>query len=135
MLSHVHIGIDDFSRSFAFYAAVLEELGLVLKFREPESGWAGWIQPGLERPIFIIGRPYNREVASPGNGQMIAFQAPTRAVVDRCHTVAIRNGGTSEGDPGLRPRYHPSYYGGYFRDIEGNKLCVCCHNADSETGL
>ena len=38
-------------------------------------------------------------------------------------------GGTSEGAPGLRPEYHANYYGAYFRDTEGNKLCVACHGA------
>jgi len=33
------------------------------------------------------------------------------------------------GPPGLRPEYHPNYYGAYFRDPDGNKLCVACHEA------
>ena len=41
MISHVHVGVDDFERAFAFYSAVLPELGLALKFKEPENGWAG----------------------------------------------------------------------------------------------
>jgi lactoylglutathione lyase len=28
----------------------------------------------------------------------------------------------------LRPEYHEHYYGAYFRDPEGNKLCVACHS-------
>jgi lactoylglutathione lyase len=31
------------------------------------------------------------------------------------------------GAPGLRPAYHADYYGAYFRDPDGNKLCVVCH--------
>ncbi|SEE59746.1 hypothetical protein SAMN04490188_4622 [Pseudomonas kilonensis] len=27
--------------------------------------------------------------------------------------------------------YHPDYYGAYFRDFDGNKLCVCCHDSVS----
>jgi len=38
MLSRIHIGINDFAKSFAFYAAVLRELGLTLKRQEPEHG-------------------------------------------------------------------------------------------------
>jgi len=41
--------------------------------------------------------------------------------------VALASGGVSEGAPGLRPEYHANYYGAYFRDTEGNKLCVACH--------
>ena len=101
MISHVHVGVDDFERAFAFYSAVLPELGLELKFKEPENGWAGWMTPGVARPLFLVGLPFNRQPASPGNGQMIALMAPDRAVVDRCHAVALAHGGSSEGAPGL----------------------------------
>jgi lactoylglutathione lyase len=60
---------------------------------------------------------------------MVAFLASSRAVVDQAHAVALASGGTSEGAPGLRPEYHAHYYGAYFRDTEGNKLCVVCHAA------
>ncbi len=127
MISHFHFGIDDFPRSFAFYISVLDELGLVLKFRDPEGRWAGWTERGSDRPMLIIGLPFDHRPANPGNGQMIALNAASREIVDRCHAVAVEGGGTSEGAPGLRPHYHPYYYGAYFRDIEGNKLCVVCH--------
>ena len=128
MLSHVHIGIADFDRAFSFYAALLPELGLQLKFNEPAKGWAGWATPGVPRPLFLIGRPYDGNAAAPGNGQMIALLAADRPTVDRVHARAIELGGVDDGPPGLRPHYHPNYYGGYFRDPDGNKLCVCCHD-------
>jgi hypothetical protein len=58
---------------------------------------------------------------------MTAFLATTRDVVDCCHTAALANGGSCAGLPGLRPQYHAHYYGAYFRDPDGNKICVCCH--------
>jgi len=128
MLSHVHIGISDFDRALVFYTAVLDTLGLTLKFAEPENGWAGWKHPTADRPLFLVGRPYNGEPAEPGNGQMVALLAPDRAAVDRCYAAALARGGRSEGAPGLRPHYHPNYYGAYFRDPDRNKLCVCCHD-------
>jgi catechol 2,3-dioxygenase-like lactoylglutathione lyase family enzyme len=130
MISQVHVGIGDFDRAFAFYSAVLDVLGLELKFKEPENGWAGWMSPGVARPLFLIGLPYDRQPASSGNGQMIALLAPSRAAVDRCHAVALAQGGHCEGAPGLRPHYHAHYYGAYFRDPDGNKLCVCCHRPE-----
>ena len=129
MISHVHVGVDDFARAFAFYSTVLPELGLELKFKEPENGWAGWMMPGVARPLFLVGLPFNRQPASPGNGQMIAL-APDRSAVDRCHAVALAHGGSSEGAPGLRPHYRANYYGAYFHDPAGNKLCVCCHQPE-----
>ena len=127
MLSHVFVGITDFQRAFAFYTAVMDALGFPLKFAEPESHWAGWKRVDAERPLFLIGRPYNGEAATPGNGQMVALLAPSRNAVDNCFAAAIASGARSEGAPGLRPQYHPNYYGAYFRDPDGNKICVCCH--------
>jgi predicted lactoylglutathione lyase len=84
---------------------------------------------GKARPLFVIGSPYNGEMATAGNGQMIALLAPTRAGVDNAYASALKNGGRCEGAPGLRPEYHADYYGAYFRDADGNKMCVCCHDA------
>ncbi len=129
MLSHVHVGITDFARAFAFYDDVLAELGLTLRFHQPDHGWAAWMRPGLDRPLLVIGRPFDGGAAAPGNGNMVALLAPDRGSVDRCHARARAGGGRDEGAPGLRPWYHPDYYGAYFRDPDGNKLCVCCHGA------
>jgi len=81
------------------------------------------------RPLFVIGRTFNGEAATAGNGQMVALLAPDRAAVDACHRRAFAAGGRDDGPPGPRPHYHPHYYGAYFRDTEGNKLCVVCHAA------
>ena len=128
MLSHVHIGVTDFQRSFTFYSTVMDTLGFPLKFSEPKNSWAAWMPVNADRPLFIIGNPYDGQIATPGNGQMIALLASSRDAVDRCYEIAIANGGRSEGAPGLRTQYHPDYYGAYFRDPDGNKICVCCHN-------
>jgi len=128
MISHVYIGITDFDRALAFYQRIMNVLGCTLRFSEPEKAFAGWMSPNRDRPLFLIGRPYNGEPASPGNGQMVALLAPDRNTVHRCYATAIASGARGEGGPGLRPHYHPHYYGAYFRDPDGNKLCVCCHN-------
>ncbi len=132
MLSHVHVGVSDFARGYAFYAGIMEELGYALKFSKPDKSWAGWMQAGVARPLFLVGRPYDGKAATPGNGQMVALLAPDRSIVDRCYTRAISSGGQDEGAPALRPHYHPDYYGCYFRDPDGNKICVCCHDPISD---
>ncbi|MFM0019688.1 VOC family protein [Paraburkholderia azotifigens] len=129
MLSHVFIGVNDFERAFAFYSAVLAELGLALKFREDDRPWAGWMKPGVARPLFLVGKPFDGEAAVAGNGHMVALLAADRLMVDRVHATALAHGAACEGLPGLRPEYHANYYGGYFRDLDCNKLCVCCHDA------
>lgn len=127
MLSHVCIGVRAFDRAFAFYSEVMSALGHELKFRELDRPWAGWMAKDQPRPLFIIGKPYDGNAAQSGNGQMVALLAHDRASVDRVYAVALANGGTCEGAPGLRTHYHPDYYGAYFRDPDGNKIGVCCH--------
>jgi catechol 2,3-dioxygenase-like lactoylglutathione lyase family enzyme len=80
------------------------------------------------RPLFVILRPFDGQPASPGNGTMAAFEAASRNIFDKAHAHALAHGGTDEGAPGLRPQYHPYYYGAYFRDPDGNKLWVVCHD-------
>lgn len=127
MFSHIFIGITDFDRAFAFYSALMDSLGIEPRFCDPSRPWAGWQTADGPRPLFLIGRPYDQQPHAPGNGQMVAFQAASRAQVDQAHQVALAHGGMSEGLPGLRPEYHAHYYGAYFRDPDGNKLCVACH--------
>lgn len=130
MISHVYIGITDFQRALGFYSAVMDILGHPLKFSEPEKRWAAWKPMNAERPLVIIGMPYDGSQSQAGNGQMIALIAPCRTAVREAHDIAIAHGGQSEGLPGLRPRYHADFYGAYVRDHDGNKICVCCHHAE-----
>jgi len=127
MFSHVNIGITDFERAFRFYAGLMDILDLKLRFEDSGKGWAGWQPMEGGRPLFLIARPFDGGPASPGNGQMVALLAASRGIVDRAHAYALAQGGKDEGAPGLRPQYHPDYYGAYFRDPDGNKLCVVCH--------
>jgi len=128
VLSHVTLGVSDVEAACRFYGPLLEALGLVPKFADAK--WAGWKHPEAERPLFIVTRPFDGKAASAGNGQMLAFAAATRAVVDACHALALRHGASDEGRPGLRPEYHAHYYGAYVRDPDGNKLCICCHASE-----
>ncbi len=127
MFSHVTVGSNDFERDFAFYSGLMAALGHQLRFHQSGQR-AGWQQQGGgDGPLFIMGQPYDGARATHGNGQMVAFETADRMTVDRCFDVASSLGGGSEGAPGLRPEYHPDYYGSYFRDPSGNKICVCCH--------
>lgn len=127
MISHVFIGVDDFKRALVFYSAVMDTLSLQLKFAEPAKAWAGWVAPDQVRPLLVIGRPFDGGAHGPGNGQMVALLAESRAAVDKAYTTALAHGGQCEGKPGLRRHYHPDFYGAYFKDLDGNKLCICCH--------
>jgi catechol 2,3-dioxygenase-like lactoylglutathione lyase family enzyme len=128
MLSHVMIGVEDMARATDFYEGLMALLDHRVRFRQDDM--IVWQPANGERPYFAICRPYDGRAASPGNGQMVAFSA-SRDLVNRAYDYALAHGGRDEGAPGLRPDYHPNYYGAYFRDPDGNKLCVVCHAAES----
>jgi lactoylglutathione lyase len=130
MFSHVFLGVGDFDRALAFYRPLMAGLGLPERFCDTARPWAGWQSLPGPRPLFVIARPFDGGAPTPGNGAMVAFLAATRAQVDEAHALALRQGGRCEGRPGLRPEYHAQYYGAYFRDPDGNKLCVACHAAE-----
>ncbi|RDI60983.1 VOC family protein [Microvirga subterranea] len=127
MYSHTTIGSNDLARARAFYDAVLAPLGLEVRYSDPML--LGYGEPG-GRPQFIVARPFDGREASPGNGAMVALLAPKRSAVDSCHAAAMMRGGADEGAPGLRPHYHRNYYGAYFRDLDGNKICVVSHHPE-----
>lgn len=130
MFSHIFVSVTDFERALAFYSPVLDALALERRFSDPARPWAGWHSAGGTRPYFVICHPHDGQPHDPGNGQMVAFLAQDRATVRRVHEVALQAGGTCEGPPGLRPQYHANYYGAYFRDPDGNKLCVASHEPE-----
>jgi len=127
VFSHIFVGVKDFERALAFYTPVLAALDIAPRFCDRSRPWAGWQSSPGPRPLFLIGTPWDGQPHVAGNGQMVAFLAQRRAQVDRAHALALAHGGQCEGPPGLRPHYHPDYYGAYFRDPEGNKIGVACH--------
>jgi catechol 2,3-dioxygenase-like lactoylglutathione lyase family enzyme len=55
---------------------------------------------------------------------------PDRAAVDRFYAAAVGAGGRDNGKPGLRPNYHPYYYGAFVLDPDGHNIeAVCRHPA------
>ena len=132
MFSHITVGVNDLEREARFHGGLMAILGHKSRIIDQTRGLIGWQQASGGRPLFLIVRPHDGKPATPGNGQMVAFQADSRAVVDKAHSYALANGGRDEGAPGLRPEYHADYYGAYFRDPEGNKFCVVCHAAEQD---
>ena len=130
VFSHITVGAADIERAARFYDPVLATLGLVrVKTLKIAIAYAPPGFSGIEPPFWIL-RPHDRKPPHPGNGNMVAFNAKTRADVDAFHAAALAAGGSDEGAPGLRPHYHPNFYGAYVRDLDGNKLGVVCHDRD-----
>ena len=93
-----------------------------------EGGSVGYGSAAHEY-LFALEKPVDGREATAGNGVHIAFAAAHRNVVDEFYRVALANGGTDGGAPGLRPRYDGNYYGAFVHDLDGNKIEVVTYSA------
>ena len=125
MFSHVTLGSDNLERARPFWFAVMEVLGHPVLF-DTAHELAFGLPTG---PKTFILPPFDQRPAAAGNGVHVAYLVPRRAQVDAFHAAALAHGGSDEGAPGLRPHYHPNYYGAYVRDPDGNKLQAVCHRS------
>jgi catechol 2,3-dioxygenase-like lactoylglutathione lyase family enzyme len=132
MLTYVYYGTNDLARATRFYDATLGALGMQrCVTNDPawdriSAGWGTYEQDGQRELAFWIGKPFDGDTASSGNGSMVAFRARTWAEVDAFYAAALAEGGKSEGAPGLRPHYGADFYAAYVRDLDGNKLAAVC---------
>jgi catechol 2,3-dioxygenase-like lactoylglutathione lyase family enzyme len=123
MIGYVTLGSNDLPRARAFYDALLGEIGAA-KLMELPTGFTLYGK-GPGKPGIALVTPENGQEARPGNGTMVALPVRERAQVDSVHALALELGATDEGGPGLRvPEGPDAFYGAYFRDPDGNKLCV-----------
>jgi catechol 2,3-dioxygenase-like lactoylglutathione lyase family enzyme len=123
MLDHLGINVSDYDRSREFYAQALTPLGYSL-LMEPMPRIGGFGRDG--KPDFWI-----TDQRSPTSENVhIAFAANDRATVDAFHAAALDAGGTDNGGPGVREIYHPTYYGAYVLDLDGNNVEVVCHGPE-----
>jgi predicted lactoylglutathione lyase len=116
MIGYVTLGTNDLPRAARFYDAIAAEMGVGRMMDFPTFiAWGTRDGP----PGVAATLPFDGQPASVGNGVMVALEAKDRAQVDRIHAIALAHGGSCEGPPGPRG---DGFYGGYFRDPDGNKL-------------
>ncbi|WP_407494503.1 VOC family protein [Pseudooceanicola sp. MF1-13] len=128
MFSHVTIAVSDLHRAVSFYDKALEPLGVRQCYYDAEKRIARYRGADRLFPQLMLVEPFNGAAANPGNGPMMAFQCESRKQVDELHELALTLGARDEGEPGPRERYHENFYGGYVRDLDGNKVCFVCHD-------
>jgi catechol 2,3-dioxygenase-like lactoylglutathione lyase family enzyme len=132
MLTYVYLGTNDLERATRFYDATLGALGLQRCItNDPgwdriSAGWGTYEDDGARELALWVGKPFDQQIATVGNGTMVALGARSWKEVDGFHAAALATGGTSEGAPGLRPQYNPDFYAAYVRDPDGNKLAAVC---------
>lgn len=115
MIGYVTIGTRDMEKAKNFYSQLLEPLGAKLVI---DMGRIALFGSGAGQPMLGVCIPYDEKDPHPGNGNMIAFTAGSQENVDKLYARALELGATDEGEPGKRGE---SFYGGYFRDPDGNK--------------
>jgi catechol 2,3-dioxygenase-like lactoylglutathione lyase family enzyme len=123
MLDHVGFPVSDFDAAKAFYRYVLAPLGYELvtdidgddRGRHAGFGSRGRPQFWITEGVPVVGRLH------------VAFAAQDQASVDAFYKAAITAGGTDNGPPGLRPHYHPDYYGAFVFDLDGHNIEAVCH--------
>src|SRR5882672_10301522 len=126
-VDHVSLGVNDLPRSKRFYDAALAPLGIVGHATAP--GEVGYAHRGVDptdpsAQAFFIGFEdlQAKRFVAPSAGFHLAFRAGSRAAVDAFYEASLSAGGSDNGAPGLRPQYHPHYYGGFVLDPDGHHV-------------
>jgi catechol 2,3-dioxygenase-like lactoylglutathione lyase family enzyme len=125
MIDHTGLQVSHFERSLRFYREALAAIGYLplVELSAEITGHgavAGFGEP--PKPDFWIsqGAPNRPPIH-------VAFRVEQRALVDAFHRAALAAGGTDNGPPGLRPHYHPNYYGAFVLDPDGHNIEAVCH--------
>ena len=121
MIGYTTLGTNDMARAGAFYDALFADLG-AKRLMDMAPHLIGW-GTSFEQPMVAVIKPYDGQPATVGNGVMVALLVREPAQVDQLHAKALELGAKDEGAPGPRGE---GFYGGYFRDLDGNKLNFFC---------
>jgi catechol 2,3-dioxygenase-like lactoylglutathione lyase family enzyme len=126
MLDHLALQCADVGAAAAFYTRVFAPAGVREAMRHDTPGgpvvglcgpdgypqlWLGPLAEGSDRPVHL------------------AVRAPSRAAVDEVVSLAREAGAEVLHEPRVWPEYHPGYYGGFFRDPDGNNVEAVHHTS------
>jgi catechol 2,3-dioxygenase-like lactoylglutathione lyase family enzyme len=136
IIDHIGISVSDVARATEFYVKALAPLGygIVMQVSAEETGHGaavGFGAPGAPED-FQSGKPsFWISGGEPLAGHVhVAFLASSRPAVDAFYRAALAAGGKDNGAPGLRPHYHPNYYGAFVFDLDRNNIEAVCHRPD-----
>ncbi|XUY27542.1 VOC family protein [Agrobacterium sp. rho-8.1] len=127
MIGYTMVGTTDLDRAVRFYDPVFVEMGMKQCYKDDQTAFWG-DKTDVNAPRFATGYPFDGDTAGVGNGTMTAFLIKGSEMIDRLHALAVANGGTDEGAPGLRPNYGEGFYAAYARDPDGNKIAFVCYD-------
>jgi catechol 2,3-dioxygenase-like lactoylglutathione lyase family enzyme len=131
MIDHLSLDVADLGRARSFYDAALAPLGYVRGHDHDDASGYGPREAASDAiaehalPFWIGRDPEARPM--PGH---LCFAAKSRAAVIGFHDAALAAGGRDNGGPGLRPRYHRSYFAAFVIDPDGHRLEAVCHQPE-----
>jgi len=122
MWDHVGIRVSDRDASRRFYVHLLRVVG----YEQTHAGehFDEWNDFSIAQAS--DDRPVTRNLH-------VAFVARSRADVDAFWQAGVDAGYTSDGEPGPRPQYSETYYGGFLLDPDGNSA-EAIHTDDPRPG-
>lgn len=118
LFDHVQLVVRDLAASQAFYAAVLDSLGVPMGGTGDGYFWAD--------ELFVTGVDSPAALGVLTGRHHLAFQAQDRTMVDAFYKSALAHGGQDNGAPGERV-YHPGYYAAFVLDPDGNNIEAVHH--------
>ena len=119
MIDHISIEVRDLARATKFYETVLAPLGMT-KVRT----WPTATGFGKNYPEFWINERKDMPAVREDSGMHVCMRARGKDAVDAFFSAALREGGSSDGAPGMRPEYNDRYYAAFVRDPDGNRIEV-----------
>lgn len=133
MIDHVSLTVRDVAACRAFYDAAFAPLDIAVlhEVSAEETGTVAYMgygptadsrSPQAGKPSFWIAGG-----ETPSAPMHVAFVAQTREAVDAFYAAALAAGGKDNGPPGVRPYYHPNYYGAFVFDPDGRNVEAVCH--------
>jgi catechol 2,3-dioxygenase-like lactoylglutathione lyase family enzyme len=125
MIDHTGVVVSDYQKSKQFYLSALTPIGYTLHMELPASvtgsvDVAGFGEPAKADFWISNGNPNKPPLH-------VAFRVANRGLVDAFYKAAIAAGGRDNGGPGVRPHYHPNYYGAFVLDPDGHNIEAVCH--------
>ena len=128
LLDHVSIEVHDFGTARPFYDAIMTALGAVKVYDRPSALGYGARCSATDTTSTCLAVYLGSERVG-NNRRHWCFKAASRDHVDAFYSAGLAFGGLSDGEPGLRPDYHPDYYGAFLIDPSGNRVEAVCHAA------
>lgn len=128
LLDHASISVKNIDSCVKFYDSIMSALGCEKVYQTEKSlGYGVRCKAGDGSHSYIA--IYASETANTDNARHWCFKAKSREEVKSFYMAGIENGGSCNGQPGVRAHYHETYFGAFLFDPFGNRVEAVFHGA------